>query len=363
MGKWKFYGGQKWDGEEFIPNGCLDYDLVNEPDRAFQLSPGDLLTPGLVDFHVHIWAPPGTVETQLTDQLLASKGILACGDGGTFGCDSWEAADRFWRNAYITEIRSMLNIRSEGLAVYPVPKVSVAEEVKIDKAVELFKNAQGRILGFKVCLGMSEDKKGDEAILNVARKAADRAGTRIAVHLTNTFLSPGVIASYLKPGDFILHPFHEERGNMLSEDGTYSKVILELKERGVLVDVAAGRAHLSWKVTKAALKEGFIPDIISTDGSRFSWQKPPFRDLTHLFSAFVTGLKLPLNDTFKAVSSTPARFMGIRSNMDENLVLLKKKEGLIQFADGKGELVEGDYEYIPTIVILKGKALVANSSK
>ena len=358
MGKWKFFGGERWNEEEFVLNTCMEYDLPEEPDMIFHLNSGDLLTPGLVDFHCHIWAPPATAEVHISDQLLLSAGVFACADGGTFGYKDWKDADRFWRNAGQTEIRSMLNVRTEAFSTYPVPKVSTAKEVNMEGLAETFRNAAGRILGFKVALGMAESKEEDGAILKVAREAADQAGTRLAVHITNTYLSLEEIAFHLRPGDFLLHPYHGERGNALERDGTYSGLMPELQNRGINIDVGVGRGHFSWEVARAAFDIGFQPDIISSDQTLLAWQKTPFRNLSHILSGFVSALKMPLNDAFKAVTTTPAQHMGIQLDLNKNLLLLRKKEGLVQFSDSKGELVPGEYEYIPTVVIIKGKAIV-----
>lgn len=358
MAKWEFTGGQKWENDRFVPVSRHQIDVPGEEDKVIELSQGDLLVPGLIDFHCHPWAPGALADFSIADQLLASVGTAAYIDGGSFGYNGWEAGDRFWRATAVAEVRSLLNVRPEGFTIIPNPSPSRAEDISLDRIVETVQRSKGRILGMKLALGSALSKDDDEKLLELGRNAADKTGGILAVHITKTYHSLEEIASYLKPKDVLVHPFHGERGSALREDGTYSNAMFAMKDAGVTMDVSAGKSHLSWKVAKAAFRQGFQPDTISTDQIQLSWHGQSLRDLPHILSAFAAGLGMPLEDVFRAVITKPRQYLKIDLDYAENLVVLKKKEGKVEFLDSYGEAVAGDYEYLPAIVIRNGKVLV-----
>lgn len=359
MGTWKFNRGQKWDHDYFVPALHHEIDIPDEEDKVIELSQEDLLIPGFIDFHCHAWAPGALADFSIADQHLASVGTAAYIDGGSFGYNGWEAGDRFWRATSIAEVRSLLNIRPEGFTIIPNPNPSKAEDISLDRIVETVKKSNGRILGVKLALGLALSKDDDQKLLELGRKAADKTGGIFAVHIAKTYHSPEEIAAYLKPKDVLVHPFHGERGSVLMEDGTYAKTMFTMKDAGITMDVSAGKSNLSWKVAKAAFTQGFKPDIISTDQIHLSWNRQPLRDLPHLLSAFVAGLGMPLNDAFMTVITKPQQYLKVDVPYSNNLVVLKKYEGKVEFLDSYGEAILGDYEYVPMIVIRNRKVLVA----
>ena len=359
MGIWSFVGGKRWEKDRFIANIETECYVSNEPDRVFRLEEDDLLTPGLIDFHCHPWAPGSPAMGNVADQLLASIGISAYADGGTFGYPGWEAADRFWRATSFGEVRSLLNIRPEGFTKLENPLPTKAKDISIDRVVEMIKKSGGRIIGVKVVLGQAEDKEEDLRILKAAREAADMADTVIGVHITNTFLSLEEISSHMKSVDIIIHPFHGERGTALQKDGTYSPTMVKMQQAGIIIDTAVGKSHLSWKVARAAFEQGFHPDVISSDQSTSGWHNnKTLRDLPHILSAFIAGLEMPLDEAFRCVLTKPGQILGINQNYDESLLLLEKKVGRTAFPDTYGQIIEGDFEYLPGIVIRLGKAIL-----
>ena len=358
MGKWSFVGGKRWENDRFIVNAEIKCDVSNEADRVFKLEKDDLLTPGLIDFHCHPWAPGSAAMSNVADQLLASVGISAYVDGGTFGYPGWEAADRFWRATSFGEVRSLLNIRPEGFTKPENPVPTKAKDISVDRVVETVKKANGRIIGVKVVLGQAEDKEEDLRILKTGRAAADMAETIIAVHITNSFLSLEEIFQHMKLMDVLVHPFHGERGTALLEDGTYSPTMFKMQQAGILIDMAVGRSHLSWKVAGAAFEQGFRPDIITSDQSTPGWHNKTLHDLPHILSACIAGLKMPLDEAFRCVLTKPGRVIGINQGFDESLLLLRKKEGHTTFPDSYGQTIKGEFEYLPEVVIRSGKAII-----
>ena len=68
----------------------------------------------------------------------------------------------------------------------------------------------------------------------------------------------------MRPGDIYTHCYSGLRRE-LTEDGKVNPGMFEGRKRGVLFDVGHGGGSFSWGVAIPALKEGFLPDTISTD--------------------------------------------------------------------------------------------------
>jgi dihydroorotase len=358
MGVWSFVGGSKWNGANFVPNTRTNYVVENEEDKTFQLDEGDLITSGLIDMHCHVWAMNVDRTMAVSDQMFTATGVIACVDGGSFGYKEWPHADRFWRATGLVEMRSFLNIRPEALNTWPCTNPTLPSDISVDDLVETYKKSNGRIFGFKAHLGWGKDADTDRGWLKIAREAADKAGTKVGVHITNSYLTIEEILSYLKPGDIVIHVYQGKGCAPLDADGTYSQALIDAQKRGIIMDGAVGMNHLSWNVFKQAMAKGFKADVITTDMVNLAWQNKPYRDFPHVISAFIAGGGMDLDDVFKAVTTTPAKIMGTKYDLDANLLVLKKKDGPVQFSDSLGEYVEGDFEYVTSVFLKEGKVVI-----
>jgi len=360
MSIWKLHGGKKWDGQKFKQNDILWYKVENDIDREYHLSPEDIICGGLVDMHCHLWAKRIHQKMGVGVGMIVSSGVIACIDAGSFGYLEWPHADRYWQATSPIPTRSYLNIREEGLREWPCDKPMLPAEIPVDKVVEVAKagKEKSRLLGLKVHLGWGKDKETDAGWLDVARAISQKSGLRVAVHITNSYLTIGEILSYLKPDDVIVHVYQGKGCAPLEEDGSYSQALIDAKARGFIMDGAVGMNHHSWKVFNAAQAKGFTADIVTTDCVGVSWQDGgPFKDLPHVISAFLNA-GMPLDTVMKAVTTTPAKIMGIPYSPEESLLVLKRKEGPITYLDALGEALEGNFEYQANLFALNGVPVV-----
>src|SRR5439155_1297061 len=67
-------------------------------------------------------------------------------------------------------------------------------------------------------------------------------------------------------GDIVTHMYAPEPNSILDGNGRLFPEVVEARRRGIWFDVGNGRnGHLWWDVAERALKQGFMPDTISTD--------------------------------------------------------------------------------------------------
>ena len=74
------------------------------------------------------------------------------------------------------------------------------------------------------------------------------------------------ILALLKPGDIVTHMYAPEPNGILDGNGRLFPEVLEARKRGIWFDVGNGRnGHIWWDVAERAMKQGFVPDTVSTD--------------------------------------------------------------------------------------------------
>lgn len=91
MGQIQINGGRRWAEDRFAPNTFLTYELPDEPtDICLQLGEEDLILPGLLDMHTHLWAPPAVSSFGIAEEKYYATGFVGALDAGTYGVDGWE---------------------------------------------------------------------------------------------------------------------------------------------------------------------------------------------------------------------------------------------------------------------------------
>lgn len=357
MGKWRFYNGLIWNNSNFETNEYFDIHLSNEKDREIHLTESSVLVPGLIDFHVHLWAP-GADVVGVTDSEFLSSGVIACSDAGTFGYNDWQHADRLWQNSSLT-VRSWLSVLPEGLTIHPNLNPTDPKNISKELLIETVSGAKDRILGFKVRLGQV-DKETDRGLLRLLREVTDESKLRAMVHLTDTYLPIEEVLDYLRPGDILTHPYHGKRGHILNEKGKVSKAFIEKVESGLILDIGQGSKHFSWDVFKqAALIEGIKPDLISSDLVRNTWKKAPVKDMSYIISRFISA-GLTKEEVFQSMYVNAADILNVDTDMTKNLLVMNFSEDAIVYGDAEGNEIIGNKHYYPHIFIKDNRSVFVN---
>ena len=73
-----------------------------------------------------------------------------------------------------------------------------------------------------------------------------------------------LVTKKLRPGDIYTHVYSGLRGEQ-DPSGRVNPAMFEGRKRGVIFDVGHGGGSFLWRIAVPAMKEGFLPDSISTD--------------------------------------------------------------------------------------------------
>ena len=354
------YGGRSWNGVLFEENKELVYTTDTEKDLKLCLREDDLLLPGIIDMHAHLWAPPAVSSFGNADELYFADGIVGAVDCGTYGVNDWKAANRFWQNASLIRIKSYVSVLPEGLTIFPPVTPTTPDKIDVEKYVELIGKNRDTALGIKVQLGWLPYKsvETDKQLLDICSEVAQRTGTSKMVHISGQKMAAQDSANAMQPGDFITHPYSGFENTILDNDGKVYQEIFAARDRGVLFDVGYAGKHFSWKVFRKAFDQGLKFDTLGMDMGTMSYKTPNsiVIDHFHVLSGLLNA-GVPEEEVFAALTTNPGKILGFTPGFDKACLVLRKEYGETAAVDGQGDSLQLSFEYKPVLVINNGKLL------
>jgi dihydroorotase len=148
---------------------------------------------------------------------------------------------------------------------------------------------------------------------------------------------------------------------ILDAHGKVLPYLFEARKRGVIFDVGHGGGSFQFSQAMPAIRQGWVPDSISTDlhiGSMNSGMK----DMLNLMSKFLN-MGIPLNDVIRDSTSNPAREikhpeLGTLSvGSDADIAVLRLEHGHFGFVDSAGGRMNGDRKLIAEMTVRDGQVV------
>ena len=113
-----------------------------------------------------------------------------------------------------------------------------------------------------------------------------------------------LVTKKLRPGDIYTHVYSGLRGEQ-DPSGHVNPASVEGRKRGVIFDVGHGGGSFLWRIAVPAIKEGFLPDSISTD-LHIGSMNAGMKDMLNVMDKFLA-MGLPLDDVIARSTWNPAR--------------------------------------------------------
>jgi dihydroorotase len=321
---------------------------------------GLIVTPGLIDLHVHCSYKIVHLAVDPESACLA-KGCTTVVDAGSTGELNFMGFRAYVIDSSKTHIFALLNIESLGMIEYgrtdqKWPELITGRDemfINTEKTLEVINENRDAILGIKWA------HHGLEG-LKIARKTADAINCLL---MTENHLQPETL-KYMKKGDILTHLFHglrmEKHDGLMNEDGKVQPEFFDAAKRGVVFDLGHGAKSFTWEVAEKGLTHGVKPDTISTDLHVDSINGPVYDLPTTMSKMMLLGVFL--DDVIEACTAKPAQVLGkpnelgtLRAGALADLTIFKIKDGRHVFVDSAGEGRIGRRRLIVTNVIKEGR--------
>ena len=299
---------------------------------------GLIVTPGLVDLHVHAYWGASTYGVD-PDVSNAAKGVTTALDAGSAGALTFGAFRRHTLARADTRLFALLNISAMGMISPTIGELEDARWADVELAVEAGRANREYVKGVKARLGRHLVGDSDDVeMLGRALEAAERIGGFVMVHVGNTPSPLPRLLEMLRSGDVVTHCFHGFEDGVLEESGAVLKALLEAQRRGVVVDLGHGGGGFSLKAAEKAVAAGLLPDTISSDVHTVSIDGPVYDLLTTMTKMLHLGL--PLEDVVRRSTETPARALSLDGRVGTLRVGAEGDAAVLRLEEGRFDLVD-----------------------
>ncbi len=340
---------------------------------AAKIDPGDaaktidarglFVTPGLVDIHTHVYAGTGEKGSYAGDNsvypdvVAPRAGVTTVVDVGGSGWRNFEDFKQRIIDRATTRVLAFLNIVGHGMRGGKFEQD--LQDMSAQPTADMARRYPGLIIGVKTAHFSGPEWAPVER--------AVEAGTLANIPVMVDFGSrrperplAELVTSKLRPGDIYTHMYSGIRGEQ-DPSGKVNPALWEARKRGVLFDVGHGATSFAWRIAIPAVKEGFLPDTISTD-IHVASLSGGMKDMTNVMSKFLA-LGMPFDEVIRRTTWNAARAIRqdalghLTAGADADVAVWRIEKGNFGFVDGPGTRLSGTQKIIPELTLRGGKVV------
>jgi dihydroorotase len=321
---------------------------------------GLYVTPGLVDIHVHAYAGTGMREAYSGDHSVYPdgftfrSGVTTVVDAGSSGWRNFEDFKDRVMDRSKTRVLALLNIVGHGMGGGAIEQnlddmdaKSTAEEASKYKTI---------IVGIKTA-------HYDGPEWTPVERAVE-AGTMAQIPVMVDFGTfrperpfQDLVLKKLRPGDIYTHTYLDAVP-MLDAQGRVLPYLFEARKRGVIFDVGHGGGSFLFRQAVPAIRQGFVPDSISTD-LHIDSMNSGMKDMLNVMSKFLN-MGLSLDDVVARSTRNPAREIkredlgNLSVGAPADVAVLRLEKGHFGFVDVFGARLEGSLKLACELTLRDG---------
>jgi dihydroorotase len=330
---------------------AVEPSLEGVPRRAFLDASGSFVSPGFIDIHTHVYAGVTSWGVH-PDPPCLRGGVTTVVDAGSPG---WTMLQGFrWYvyepskvralcflhvsgvglvNAWVNECEDLGHLHPQTVGENAAENGDMVVGVKVRQGrVQVGENGLEPLRLALAAAAIARDsaretrEKARKERGGVAREIRERARKEttadgptpssfilhpssfpVMCHIAAGF-PLGEVLELLRPGDIVTHCFQgrgAERENLTDSRGRLLPEVVDARQQGVVMDVGHGGGSFRWEVAEAALEQGFLPDVISSDLHAYNLHGPVF-DFSHCLTKFLY-LGMSLERVVECATAAPAR--------------------------------------------------------
>ncbi|KAA1298160.1 MAG: amidohydrolase/deacetylase family metallohydrolase [SAR202 cluster bacterium] len=343
-------GGKIAAVENYISDGN-SHDVIE--------AEGLLVTPGLVDLHVHVWWGVAHLAIE-ADPACVYRGVTTAIDAGSSGSNTIAGFHRYVIDQAHTRVLAFLHISGMGQLDNNIGELEDIRWARVEQAIEAAELHSDVIVGIKVRLTENIVGSNDLIALKRALEAGQELNKPVMIHIGGSVNQVEEFLEQLRPGDIVTHSFTGRPHGILDNNNKVIDAAWDAMNRGVIFDVGHGAGSFSFPVAEACLEQGLGPGTVSSDVHRYNIRGPVF-DLMTTLSKYIH-LGYSIGDAIALGSSIPSAAVGLPDNIgtlkigaDADIAIIEHRKGPITFSDADGNERNGNQLLLPVETLRKGK--------
>jgi dihydroorotase len=323
---------------------------------------GFYVTPGLVDIHIHAYAVAGERHSYVGDHgiypdgLTLPNGVTTAVDAGSSGAKNFADFKDKIIDRSITRVLAFINIVAAGMRPGFEQKL---DEMDAQAAADTALKYPETIVGIKTA-----HYNGPEWI---PVEHAVQAGTLAHIPVMVDFGTfrperpyQELVTSKLRPGDISTHMYLDDVP-ILDAQGKVLPYLFAARKRGVYFDVGHGGGSFLFRQAVPAIRQGWIPDSISTDLHNDSMNSG-MKNMLNVMSKFLN-MGISLGDVIRMSTSNPAHEIkhdelgNLSVGADADIAVLRLDKGHFGFVDTYGARMTGTQKLSCELTVRDGRVV------
>jgi len=334
---------------------------------------GLLVTPGLVDIHYHIshggaplnWFTPEAriheAPLGVPPDLALQSGVTTVVDAGTAGADTFLEEKEEAIDTAKVRVLAFLNIVANGMQGGLEQTVDQMDPKRCAETIQKHKDI---IVGVKTAHYWTEAPWDAEHTPWAAVDRAEECGRAADVPVMFDFWPrpdrsyEDLILKKMRPGDIHTHVFAQQFPIILP-DGKLNPIMMEARARGIIFDVGHGGGSFWFRNAVPAVKQGFIPDSMSTDLHTGNYR---VLSMTEVMSKFLA-MGVPLEDLIQRATVNPAKEIRrpelgtLSPGREADVAVLEEQHGDFGYIDCGVAKMKGNVKLVARMTVRAGRIL------
>jgi len=328
------------------------------------------VTPGLIDIHYHVghggaplnWFTPEArahaLPLGIPADMALQSGVTTIVDAGTAGAETFLQEKEEVIDRAKVRVLAFLNIVGNGMQGGLEQSLDEMDPKVCAATITRYRDI---IVGVKTAHYWTKEPWDAEHVPWAAVDRAIECATLANVPVMYDFW-PRPERTYedllkkMRPGDIHTHVFAQQFPIILS-DGKLNPALAEAHARGVIFDVGHGAGSFWFRNAVPAVKQGFIPDSMSTDLHTGDFNTV---SMTNVMSKFLS-LGVPLDDIIRRSTVNPAAEihrpeLGTLSvGKDADIAVLELAKGHFSYIDCGVARMDGNVRLTARMTIRAGR--------
>jgi dihydroorotase len=322
---------------------------------------GLYVTPGLVDIHVHVYASTGEIHSYagensvFPDGFTLRNGVTSVADAGSSGYKNFEDFKAHVIDTSKTRVLAFLNIVGAGMRG-PKYEDNLAD-MEAAPAAAMAKRYKGIIVGIKTAHYSGPEWTPVEHAVQAGTIANIPVMVDFGINHKERPISV-LLTKKLRPGDIYTHVYSGLR-NEQDPSGHVSQALWDGRKHGVIFDVGHGGGSFAWRIAEPAIREGFLPDSISTD-LHITSMNSGMKDMLNVMDKFLA-MGLSVDDVIVRSTWNPAKEIhheelgNLSVGAIADVAVLRLEHGKFGFTDMYGARMDGNQKLNCEMTVKGGK--------